>query len=174
MSGIECRVPQDRMVRPVIVFTGILLAGGAWTVGCAPADEDTRAPAVEADTTVAHDSTTFTERVVVLLTASEAALDTVRAERSAEDFFVVADDMMFYRSGVYDLVEELGLPFRSFTGRVPLTFRVGGVMRRYDFADVTWLDVVVLYEPGREPAVMAPIEFPMVVGDYFGAAPTVP
>lgn len=154
----------------------VLLAAGVPVAGCGERTGDTgreppanaaAAPAATADAPAGADSTVFTERVVVLLQASAAALDSLREARSPEDYYVMADDMMFYRSGVYDLVEERGLPFRSFNGRLPLQFMVDGSLRQYDFSDVTWLDVVVLYEPGQEPRVMAPIEFPLVVDEYF-------
>ena len=41
-----------------------------------------------------------------------------------------------------------------------------GTVRRLDVADVPFLDVIVLYDPGREPRVIAPIDI-ADVSEYF-------
>jgi hypothetical protein len=110
----------------------------------------------------------YARRVVVFVTASAAELEALRGTVSEEDFAVIADDAMYYRATAYEFLEQHGFPVVSLEGRRPLAFRVGTATRRYDFADVAWLDFVVLYEPAREPRVLATNEVETAL-EYFGA-----
>jgi hypothetical protein len=70
----------------------------------------------------------------------------------------MADDLMFYRAGAYEYLQQRGLPIRTLNGRRLLQFMVQGTMRRLDVSDVPFLDVIVLYETGRQPKVIAPVD----------------
>ena len=117
--------------------------------------------------TAPSDTAAFTERTVVFLLADSAQIEAVRAELSEDDFYVVADDMMWYRAEAWDWFEERGFTVLSIEGRPPLRFRVGGEDRSYDFSDEDLLDLVVIYEPGREPLAIAPIDVATAAADYF-------
>ncbi len=108
----------------------------------------------------------FVERIVVFMEATPEQIERSRGDLSAEDFAVVADDLMFYRSAAYDYLRERNLPIKSLSGRRPLEFIVNGTMRRIDYADVPFLDVIVLYETGQEPRVIAPVDIGEVA-EYF-------
>lgn len=89
---------------------------------------------------------------------------------SGEAFAVVDDDMMFYRAAAYEVLEGRGLPVVRLAGRQPLIFTVDGQDRRYDFESVTWLDMIVLYQPGKEPMPVAAVDFsadPSFLDEYF-------
>jgi hypothetical protein len=104
--------------------------------------------------------------VVYYVEASDSALEAQRREASSDDFHVIADDLMFYRATALEFLETRGYPVQRVQGRRPLRFVVGGAPRAYDFADVALLDFIVVYEPEREPMVIAPNEVERVIG-YF-------
>lgn len=134
------------------------------------------APADDAVPPIASDSITpqdqlFDERVVVFLLADSAELATMRQEHGEEDYYVVADDMMWYRAEAWDWVEQRGIPIVWLEGRPPLRFRVAGATREFDFTDVEASDVVVLYDTDREPLAVAPIEVAERAAAYFPDLP---
>ena len=143
-------------------------AAGAWSVlaivigGCGdqsrPSDDALRDSLPASDSAVVTDTTTFTERVVVFMEATPEQIEKARGTMSAEDFAVMADDLMFYRSSAYDWLKAQKLPVKTFSGRRSLDFFVQGTIRRLDVADVPFLDVIVLYDAGREPRVIAPVD----------------
>ena len=136
----------------------------AGDVALPPGSVDDRGPAVAFDSAL-HP---YARRVVVFVMASAAELEALRGTVSEEDFAVIADDAMYYRANAYEFLEQHGFPVVSLEGRRPLAFRVGTATRRYDFADVRWLDFVVLYDPVREPRVLATNEIETAL-EYFHA-----
>jgi hypothetical protein len=102
--------------------------------------------------------------------ATTEDVERARAGVSEEDFGVIADDLMFYRSAAYEHFERKQLPVVRWTGRRPVTFRVDGRARPYDFSDWPTLDVIVLFDPGREPKAIAPVDLHLV-DEYFGSSP---
>jgi hypothetical protein len=109
-----------------------------------------------ADTTA--DSTSFAERIVVFMEATSEQIERARGQLSAEDFAIMADDLMFYRSAAHEYLQQRSLPIKTFDGRRSLRFMVNGTMRELDVTDVPFLDVIVLYETGRQPKVIAPVD----------------
>jgi hypothetical protein len=103
-------------------------------------------------------ATAIDRRTVVLLTASAAALDSLRDRIGEEAFYVVADDMMWYRAQAWEYFEVRGIPVRTIEGRPVLEFVVDDAPRRFTFFEHPTLDLLVLYDPGREPLVVAPID----------------
>lgn len=93
-----------------------------------------------------------------MMEATETDLAALRAEVLPEDFVVIADDLMYYRSTAHEVLAGLDVPVVRLHGRRPLEFRVDGGTRVYDFADIEWLDVLVLYLPGQEPRAVATVE----------------
>jgi hypothetical protein len=109
----------------------------------------------------------FSERVVIFMQATSAEIGKVAAEYSEEDFAVVGDDMMWYRAMAYEWIEKQKLPLVRFDGRRPLEFVVQGAVKRYDFSDVEFLDIIILYDKDREPKIIAPNEVGETVTNYF-------
>ena len=120
------------------------------------------------EATPANDTTTFDERVAVFLRADSAALAAARAAHGEEDYYAVADDMMWYRAEAWDWLERNGVPVVDLEGRPALSFVVNGVPTPFDFSAQTTLDVVVLYEPGQAPIALAPVDVSMRAPEYFG------
>lgn len=117
-----------------------------------------------------RDSLLFDSRVVVFLEASRSALDSLRAEVPEDDYYTIADDMLYYRSTAYEYLEQHDLPVRRLTGRPQLRFVIDGSPQPYDLSGATTLDVIVMFEPGRQPESVAPVEVETVT-TYFGLTP---
>ncbi|HUG40140.1 MAG TPA: hypothetical protein VMM12_06635 [Longimicrobiales bacterium] len=116
----------------------------------------------------------FDEAVIVFMTASDSAMDAARAGREEDDFYTMADDLMWYRATAQEFLEQQGVPVISLLGRRPLHFLVEGEPRRYEFTDLQTLDVVVLYQPGKEPMALPPISTTDGTGTveaYFASGP---
>jgi hypothetical protein len=106
----------------------------------------------------------------------EATLAEVDERRSAyvdeQDYYVMTDDLMWYRSEARAFLETQ--EFAEFVSRErgPLEFSINGQLRRYDFEDVQLLDIIVAYRPGAEPLVLAPVDV-HEIADYFAPADSV-
>ena len=149
---------------------GLVLAGAACTPepeASAPATDGDPAAAAAADPSgtaamepapASDGATPFRERAVVFLEASPEDIEAVRAGTPPQDFLVIADDLMFYRASAYEFFESRGFPVTRVEGRRPLEFEVGGQARTYAFDSLPTLDLIVLYEPGREPLPLAPVD----------------
>lgn len=107
------------------------------------------------------------ERLILYIEATDSAIQAERQQVSADDFAVIADDLMFYRATAIEHLDSLPHAFLRISGRRPLVFRVAGQPRSYDFRDVELLDFIVLYEPDQEPRVLAPNEVDIAT-EFFG------
>ena len=125
---------------------------------------------IDTSDTIAADGGIVAARVAIFLLADSARIEEMRA-RHGEDMPTVFDDMMWYRAEAWDWLEARRVPVRSVSGRPPLLFLVGDSAREFEFADVTTADVVVLYEPGREPVAVAPIDVAERAAAYFAQLP---
>ena len=103
-------------------------------------------------------ATPFTKPTVIYVEATEAEIEGARKGVSEEDFAVIADDLMFYRSSAVEWLEAWHIPFTRLTGRRPIQFTVNGVPESIDFKDITTLDFIVVYRPNEKPRVFAPNE----------------
>jgi hypothetical protein len=110
----------------------------------------------------------ITEPVVIYVDASAEELEAARDSVSEEEFAVIADDLMFYRSSANEYLEERRLPVVRVTGRRPIEFRVQGRSARYDFRHVALFDFIVLYQTDREPRVIAPNEVELAAKYFAG------
>lgn len=146
----------------------------ALAIGCAePAQEEGTVVPVDS-TPVARDTTSqnvIATRSVIFVEASRAQLDSLRAKYNEEEYAVIADDAMWYRATAYEYLEKLKLPVTTVKGRRPFVFEVNGQPRTYDLRESDWLDVIIVYEPGREPRLIAPVDI-QAVAEYFGVATT--
>jgi len=93
---------------------------------------------------------------VFYVEATESEIDAARQGISGEDFEVIADDMMFYRSSAIERLEAWDIPVSRIAGRRPLQFTVNGTPETTDFSDVTWLDFIVVYRRNERPRAFAP------------------
>ena len=126
-----------------------------------PASQDPTAPAPQGETPA------FTTRTAIFLLADSAQLAYLRGEYGA-DFETMADDMMWYRAEALGFLERHEVSVVYFEGRRPLRFRVLGRDQAYDFGDLEFADVVVLYEPDSLPRPLPTVDVPTVAPAYFG------
>ena len=151
------------------------MLAGLWVLaGCAGDNrqagtaEDTVQPNVAPVTTPDSASTaqpgedllhrTIDQRIVIYVEASSAELEAERDSVPPDDFAVIADDLMFYRSSAIEYMEKEKIPFLRITGRRPLEFQVNRTPRRLGFADVKLLDFIIVYVTDHEPRIIAPNE----------------
>lgn len=109
----------------------------------------------------------FNTRVAVFMEATPEAIEKFAAAHgNTAEFEVIADDLMYYRASAHEYLAERGIPVVHLSGRRPLRFIVDGAIGVYTFPDVTTLDVIALFEPGREPIAFAPAGIHLV-DEYF-------
>jgi hypothetical protein len=109
-------------------------------------------------------------RAVLFMEATEAQIEAARAGVSADDFAVVADDLMFYRAAAHERLAEAGAPVVRVDGRRPLAFVVDGAARTYDFPELATLDLIVVYVPGSAPSAFATIDVERALEALSGSA----
>jgi hypothetical protein len=140
----------------------------------APVREPAPAPVPPADTSApAPDGAAVSTATIIYM---EATLAEIEGRRSAyvdeQDYYVMTDDLMWYRAEARAFLETQ--EFAEFVSREkgPLSFRINGQVRRYEFEDVELLDFIVAYRPGAEPVILAPVEVHEIT-DYFAPADSV-
>lgn len=111
----------------------------------------------------------FSGPVIVFIQAAAEDIEALRAERSPEDFAVIADDMNYYRSLAMESLDRQQIPVVRLTGRRPLMFDINGEARELDLTPYPWLDLLILYTPGREPRVIAALQIDEI-DEFFGTA----
>jgi hypothetical protein len=105
--------------------------------------------------------------------ATPADIDERRSTYDNEqDYYGMTDDLMWYRAEARAFLETQ--EYAEFVSREkgPLSFRINGQVRRYEFDDVELLDVIVAYRPGAEPLILAPVDVHEIT-DYFAPADSV-
>jgi len=167
------------IMRPIVFKLRFIVAGGLLALAACASDSersekalgDTVPAAAQDSAVVAAETTdtvaTFAERIVIYVAATPDELAAVKAQMSEEDYFTMADDLMWYRATAHEFLEENGLPVRTVTGKRPLTFVVNGEKKEFDFSGHTTLDVVILYETNREPQGVAPVDLQDAAASYY-------
>ena len=139
-----------------------------------PVREPAPAPVPPADTSAPpHEEPAVTAATIIYMEATPAEIDERRsAYVDEQDYYVMTDDLMWYRAEARAFLETQ--EFAEFVSREkgPLSFRINGQVRRYDFEDVQLLDFIVAYRPGTEPLILAPVDVHEVAG-YFARADSV-
>lgn len=110
--------------------------------------------------------------VIVFKTASPEELDNLRDEQP-DAFSVIVDDMLWYRATARQLLEGIGPAVLEIEGKEPLEFRSGADIHRFDWDSAPWLDVIILFSPGRAPFPLAPADLSAdttLVVNYFDTA----
>lgn len=103
----------------------------------------------------------YTRPVVLFVSAEEAEIERLKTELG-EDFWTVADDAMWYRAEAYDLVQKRGIAHAQ-VGRGQATFRVGGEVKPFSWAEDERPWFVVFYDGEHEPRALFDIELPEAV-----------
>jgi hypothetical protein len=159
----------------LLVLGGVALfvvaCWGAWLIGWRGPTRVTAAgppPVIEstAPTESGSPAQPIATATVVFMEASAAEIDEARAGTPAEDFEVIADDLMFYRATAREHLAALGSPPLHVSTRRPLDFVVAGERKHYDFTAERPLDLIVVYLPDREPRTFPTLEVDQAI-DYF-------
>ena len=100
--------------------------------------------------------------VVVFVSPDSTGIERLKTEHGEEDFYVIADDEMYYRSIAYDLLDSLGVAY-TFVERRPLRFVVDGEASEYTWSDVEANWFVVVYEADKEPRITYSVDLPNVL-----------
>ncbi len=174
---------ERRRARAWVRLALLLLVAASW--GCSGEVPERPAEAPEVDTTVSEAAAppepladaspdtgapVFDEPVIVFATAGADELESVRSDMGDEDFYAMADDLMWYRAMAEDVLAGQDIRVARVEGRSGLRFLVEGEARLHAFRDEPTLDLIVLYRPGAEPVAVPPIELsvdPELVARYF-------
>lgn len=101
--------------------------------------------------------------LVVFVSPDSTGLERLKEKHGEENFYVIADDEMYYRAAAYDLLDSLGLAY-SFVERRTLRFEVKGEAREYTWSHVEESWFVVIYRSGQEPRVTHSIDLSEALG----------
>jgi hypothetical protein len=136
--------------------------------------EPAPAPVPPADTSApVPDEAAVTTPTIIYMEATPADIDERRSTYANEqDYYVMTDDLMWYRAEARVFLETQEYAEFVSRERGPLSFRINGHVRRYEFDDVELLDVIVAYRPGAEPLILAPVDVHEIT-DYFAPADSV-
>ena len=139
-------------------------------VGCGlspphPEDQHAATRSLEAD------QESIDRTVVIFMQATNEEIQARRDDfEDEDDFYVMTDDLMWYRAEARRFLEEEEFAEILYRERGPLTFKVDGQARTYHFDEHTTLDLIVGYRKGVEPMAVAPIEVHQLA-EYFGDPP---
>lgn len=177
LSITEPRCPQ--LPRRMVEVAALVL----FTLGCSKGDPDNAGVSLDsaralgaAQETDERDRVAVDEqlldrvidrRIVIYVAAPHKEVRALRDRYTEEEFQIIADDLMFYRATAIEYLENQGYPLLRLNGRRPVTFQIAGAPRLFEFADIKFMDFVVLYERNREPRVLAPNEVDAAAA-YFG------
>ncbi len=100
----------------------------------------------------------FARPIVVFMEASPEEIQAAHAGITDDDFYVMTDDMNWYRSTAWDYLDKRHIPVVRVTGRQPLRFVVADTARSYDFAEERTLDLLVVFDGRHAPRPLAPID----------------
>lgn len=104
----------------------------------------------------------FARPIVVFMEASPEEIQAAKADMPEDEFYVVADDMNFYRSSAWEYLQTRHIPVVRVTGRQPLRFLVADTVRSYEFGDEKTLDLLVVFDGRRPPRAIPPIDVQQV------------
>ena len=100
--------------------------------------------------------------IVVFVSPDSTGIERLKTGHGEEDFYVIADDEMYYRSIAYDLLDSLDVAY-TFIERRPLRFVVDGKVVEYSWSDVEAAWFVVVYEADSEPRITYSVDLPNIL-----------
>jgi hypothetical protein len=103
---------------------------------------------------------------VVLVISPDAEERASLEQRLGEDFYVVADDAMWYRANAYQLLDSLGIPTVE-ARRGEAEFQVEGSRRLFRWSDFEGRWFLVLYDGVNEPRITYDVDLHAHLA-YFG------
>jgi hypothetical protein len=111
----------------------------------------------------------YSEPIVLLLSPDSAEVSRLQQELG-DDFFVVADDAMWYRAEAVAWLDSLQIPHVE-VGRGTARFLVDGRSRRVSWEDAaqTWFSVV--YDGKAEPKISSDVDLREAMANFPGTPP---
>ena len=81
-----------------------------------------------------------------------------------DDFYIVADDAMWYRASAYSLLDSLRIPYAEVVMKGEAIFLVDGARRQFSWrgSELAWFAVV--YDGGSEPEIVADVDLSSIAG----------
>ncbi len=156
-----------RLLWPAVLLAAASLAcerrggaggGGADTAAVAASVPSSPEPATADSQPAQGGAQPFARPVVVFMLASTAEIDSAHARMPDDEFYVMADDLSWYRNSAFEYLEKRHIPVVQVTGRQPLRFVVADTVRSYDFAEEETLDLLVVFDGVHPPRPLAPVD----------------
>ena len=121
---------------------------------CQPSARPVPAPASEPEV--------YSAPIVLLVAPDSAEIEAMQAELG-DDFYVAADDAMWYRAAAYTLLDSLRIPYAE-VEKGEAIFLVEGAPRQFSWrdSDLAWFAVV--YDGASEPEIVADVELGSIAG----------
>ena len=113
-------------------------------------------------------SADYSEPIVLFVTPDSAEIHRLQ-QQLGDDFFVVADDAMWYRAAAIQLLDSLNIRHVD-VGRGAAHFRVGGMPKLVSWEDTdrVWFNIV--YDGNSEPIVSHDIDIAEAVANFWTGA----
>ena len=140
------RVSMQRR-HPLVVFV-------AACVACQPSSTPVPAPAGEPEA--------YSTPIVLLVAPDSAEIAAMHAELG-DDFYVVADDAMWYRASAYTLLDSLRIPYAD-VAKAEALFLVNGARRQFSWRDSELAWFAVVYDGAHEPEIVADVDLGLIAG----------
>lgn len=111
------------------------------------------------------DPPTYSTPIVLFVSPDSLELQSLR-QRLGDDFYVVADDAMWYRAGAYEALDSLGIEYAAAIGRAG-RFLVQGrpTLVSWDSASPGWFTLV--YDGRTEPRITYDVDLPSLLDSVF-------
>lgn len=121
---------------------------------CQPSPTPVPAPAEEVEA--------YSTPIVLLVAPDSAEIAAMHAELG-DDFYIVADDAMWYRASAYTLLDSLRIPYAE-VKKGEAIFLVDGARRQFSWrgSELAWFAVV--YDGVSEPEIIADVDLGSIAG----------
>ena len=131
-----------------------LVAFVAALATCQPSSTPVPAPAEEPEA--------YSTPIVLLVAPDSAEIAAMQAELG-DDFYIVADDAMWYRASAYTLLDSLRIPYTE-VEKGDAIFLVDGTRRQFSWRDSELGWFAVVYDGVSEPEIVADVDLGSIAG----------
>ena len=121
---------------------------------CQPSSTPVQAPAMEPEA--------YNTPIVLLVAPDSAEIAALQAELG-DDFYIVADDAMWYRASAYALLDSLRIPYAE-VAKGEAIFLVDGARRQFSWHDSELAWFAVVYDGVSEPEIIADVDLGSIAG----------
>lgn len=121
---------------------------------CQPSSTPAPAPAEEPEA--------YSTPIVLLVAPDSADIAAMHAELG-DDFYIVADDAMWYRASAYTLLDSLRILYTE-VEKGEAIFLVDGARRQFSWRDSELAWFAVVYDGMSEPEIIADVDLSSIAG----------